>query len=150
MNTATPTHRLATQRPVETQPRMRQQTRRRMLLACGALSPALAACQAGAQSGAGGGQQRSKAPFTLEVIQTFPSPESEQWFTEQFIPQYQARAGSHVSVNLTWVAFDKMEDHFGVNKVAGTLQDVIRTGAGPWVWIYAEKQVGLPIDDRVK
>jgi multiple sugar transport system substrate-binding protein len=48
------------------------------------------------------------------------------------------------------VEWGKMEDYIGVQKVSGTLQDMIRTGAGPWVWIYAEKQIGLPIDDRVK
>jgi multiple sugar transport system substrate-binding protein len=118
----------------------------------GALAvPILAACGANVGGGPTGERPatRSPAPFTLEVLVSF-SAETEPWFKETVIPQYQERVGKQVSVTYTWVDWAKMEDHFGVHKVAGTLQDVIRTGAGPWVWVYAEKQVGLPIDDRIK
>jgi multiple sugar transport system substrate-binding protein len=112
---------------------------------------ALAACAgAGVPTGGAGTQGgTSTSPFTLEVLVSF-NPDTEPWFKDTLIPQYKSVVGDHVDVSYTWVDWAKMEDHFGVNKVAGTLQDVIRTGAGPWVWIYAEKQVGLPIDDRVK
>ncbi|MGH2368830.1 MAG: ABC transporter substrate-binding protein, partial [Chloroflexota bacterium] len=115
-------------------------------LATGLGGLVLAAC-----AGPVGGRPppQSKAPFTLEVIQSF-SPETESWFEDTFVPQYQGRVGTHVSVNHTWVPWGEMEEKFITHKLAGTLADVIRTGAGPWVWVYAEKQIGLPIDDRLK
>jgi multiple sugar transport system substrate-binding protein len=112
----------------------------------------LAACGGAGGTPSGGADARGgkrKAPSTLEVLVSF-DPEKEPWFKDTFIPQYKSVVGDQVSVNYTWVDWTKMEDHFGINKVAGTLQDVIRTGAGPWIWIYAEKQIGLPLDDRVR
>ena len=128
----------------------RASRRRTVLGAAVALSgAALAACAAPGGAPPAGPQSRSTAPFSLEVLVSFDA-EQEPWFKDTFLPQYRERVGSHVAVGYTWVDWAKMEDHFGVHKVAGTLQDVIRTGAGPWVWVYAEKQVGLPIDDRLK
>ncbi|MDQ3703455.1 MAG: extracellular solute-binding protein, partial [Chloroflexota bacterium] len=92
---------------------------------------------------------RSKEPFTLEVIQSF-NPQTEGWFKDTFVPQYQARVGGHVSVNHSWVAWEEMEEKFVTHKLAGSLADVLRTGAGPWVWVYANKQIGMPIDEHIR
>src|SRR5687768_17577391 len=99
----------------------------------GLAGAALAACGTVGPGTSGSQAPKSRAPFTLELLVSF-NVENEPWFKETFLPQYKAKA-EHVTVNYTWVDWTKMEDHFGVHKVAGTLQDVIRTGAGPWVWI---------------
>jgi multiple sugar transport system substrate-binding protein len=108
---------------------------------------ALAACglPQGASRADSGAAART-APFTLEVLVPF-GPVEQAWWDEVAAPRYREK---YPQAKILWGPFDwgPLTEKLTVAKVSGGMPDVFRQGTS-FVSVAAEKDLALPVDDRV-